>query len=183
MVKPTHIVIVCFHIQQTCALSSLYYTLQPLLSLLLPSILITCSTAMWLLSILNIISSQHYINAPKLKPVLPSGAKITASTGLKICSGTLLTLRSDQRAFSQPSHQSNFLYQGDAIHRFYASYYKNQEKTRMFWRRPEGGIGSVLNSPTPPYRGSSGNQSWVLPFHFYNLVCYEDLIWKYEVKM
>ena len=36
---------------------------------------------------------------PKSKPALPSTAKTTSCTGLKICMCIALTLRSDQRAF------------------------------------------------------------------------------------
>ena len=65
---------------------------------------------------------NHTINAPNPKPVLPSAAKTTRYTSLKICTHIVLTLRSDQKVFSQPSHYWNFLYQEDAIHGFYDSF-------------------------------------------------------------
>ena len=36
----------------------------------------------------------------------------------------ILTLRSDQKDFSQPSHQYSFLYQGDVIRGFYTGVFK-----------------------------------------------------------
>ena len=40
---------------------------------------------------------NHYIIAPKRKPVLPSAAKTTGCTGMKICMCIVLTFRSDQK--------------------------------------------------------------------------------------
>ena len=55
--------------------------------------------------------SSLYINVPRKKPVLPSAAKTTSYTGLKMCMSIVLALRSDQKAFSQPSCWCNFVYQ------------------------------------------------------------------------
>ena len=60
----------------------------------------------------NCISYYPIINAPNSKPVLPSAAQTTNSTGQKIYSCIVLTLVRDQKVFSQPSHHCNFLYQG-----------------------------------------------------------------------
>ena len=54
---------------------------------------------------------NYTIDVPKPKPVLLSAAKTTSFTGLKICKCTVLTMSSDQKAFSQPCHKYNFLYQ------------------------------------------------------------------------
>ena len=52
--------------------------------------------------------SLHLLQLP-LSRFLPSAAKTTCCTGLKICISTVLTLKSDQEALSQPAHQCNFL--------------------------------------------------------------------------
>ena len=61
------------------------------------------------------------MNAPDSKPVLPSAAQTKHREGLKICTRIVLTLTGDQKVFSQPCQQCNFLSQGGAIHGCYAS--------------------------------------------------------------
>ena len=62
------------------------------------------------------VKNSHVIN-PIINPIIygltgnlfsPSAAKTTNYTGKKICMYIVLTMRSDQKPFSQPFHEYNF---------------------------------------------------------------------------
>ena len=59
------------------------------------------------------VQKSYFLNAPRgnLFKIYSPQPKLSAR-GLKMYMLTVLTLRNDQKVFSQPSHYCNFLYQG-----------------------------------------------------------------------